>query len=86
MSSATSTIEIYKSCKLLKDKNFVLDGSNSAIDYVSSYLGTLTKKTITGFQYIKHALSITIKVDLNQDYFQMKSSANDWNYVRIRNS
>ena len=86
MSSATSTIEIYKSCKLLKDKNFVLDGSSAGIDYVSSYLGTLTKKTITGFQYIKHALAITIKVDLNQDYFQMKESQNDWNYVKIRNS
>lgn len=85
MSSATSTIDIYKHCKLLKDKNFILDGSG-AQDYTSSYLGTLEKKTITGFQYIKHALSITIKVDLNQDYFQMKSSANDWNYVRIRNS
>jgi hypothetical protein len=29
MSSATSTIEIYKSSKLLKDKNFVLYGSSA---------------------------------------------------------
>ena len=36
MSSATSNIEIYKSCRLLKDKNFALDGPVVGYDYVSS--------------------------------------------------
>ena len=79
-----SKVIIYRECKLLSDKNFVLDnpgGSNPML----LYLETLGKMTFTKFQYIKNKLSAYIDVELSQEEFEMGKSANDWNYVHIVN-
>ena len=81
---SNSTIDVYKSCKILREKNFILD-AEGGVNAMSTYLGTLTKKTFTKAQYIKHRLSITLDLDWKQAEFQMNQSAYDWNYIRIRN-
>ena len=73
-----STVKIYKDSKILDGKNFIVDD-------IESYLSTLTGTiTITGFQYIKHAFNIFIKIDKSQTYLNFDSD-DDFNYISIRN-
>lgn len=73
-----STVKIYKDCKILDGKNFIVDDIG---DYLSSLSGTIT---ITGFQYIKHAFNIFIKIDKSQTYLNFEA-ADDFNYITIQN-
>ena len=79
-----STITLYYNSLLNKDKNFILDDGNNH-RRVEQYLATLTKDTINNFQYVKQALSITIKINMEQTRLMMGNNAYDLNYVKIQN-
>lgn len=80
----TSTLTLYYKSLLNKDKNFILDDVNGK-SMVETYLATLQKEIITGFQYIKHAVSLTIKLNKNQQALNMGKNADDLNYIKIQN-
>lgn len=83
---ATSTVILYKDCKIVPDKNF-------EVDNVFRYLNTLSKITIYNFQYIKHGLDIEIKVATDsimenytaEELLNYKNS-HRYNYISILNS
>ena len=87
----TSTLVLYFNSLIEKDKNFILDHWVSASarnpDAILNYLNTLQKETISNFQYVKHGLSISIKVDMNQTALNMGGGDNvkDLNYISIQN-
>lgn len=73
-----STVKLYKDSKIIEGRNFIVDD-------IESYLSTLTNTLeFTNFQYIKHGLNITIKVNKSQDYLDFKAT-NDYNYCSIVN-
>ncbi len=75
---ATSELVLYKGCKIAKDKNFVVED-------IDSYLETLQAITIQNFQYLKHALKLTVKVDMSQDELSCDKLFDDtYNYARIK--
>ena len=78
-----STITLYYNCLVEKDKNFILD--NNGVKAIETYLQTLTSNTIEDFQYIKQALSITIKIDASQIGLCMGDGCDDLNYCKIQN-
>ena len=74
-----STVKLYKDC-------LIIDGRNFVVEDISSYLSTLTDTiTFSKYQYVKHGLSISIKVNKSQSYLDYKAS-NDYNYCSIQNS
>lgn len=79
-----STLTLYYSCLVEKDKNFRLDGSLGA-NAIELYLSTLTSKVISNFQYVKHALALSIKIDESQGSLDMGASTSDLNYCKIQN-
>ena len=87
----TSKLILYYNSLIEKDKNFILDhwvsSSNRNPDAILLYLNTLTKETINDFQYVKHGLSISIKIDKSQTALNMGSGADvkDLNYISIQN-
>jgi len=76
-----STLKLYKSTKLLPDKNYIVD---SLVDYLNSFTGT-NIITISDFQYIKHSLSLSVKINHNQSLLEFSEAANDFNYISIQN-
>lgn len=73
-----STVKLYKDSLILEEKNFIVDD-------IEDYLATLTDTLIyTKFQYIKHGLNISIKIDKNQTLLDYKNT-NDYNYLSIQN-
>lgn len=81
----TSTLTLYYKSLLNKDKNFILDDPNNGKSMVETYLATLQKETITGYQYVKHAVHLTIKINKNQQALNMGKDAEDLNYIKIQN-
>ena len=83
-----STIKLYQNSLILKDKNFLLDigygttGINNAIEH---YLSSLTSTTIYNFQYIKHDVRLSIKVNKKQDYLDIGNVSKNINYIAIQN-
>ena len=76
MSAITSTLKIYKKCQIIPERRIVVES-------ISSYLATLTgTKSISNFQYIRHALNLDIKVDLSQVTQEFTS---EYNYCSIQN-
>ena len=75
----TSTLKLYFNSRISPRKNFIIDS-------LSSYLATLDDTiTLSDFQYIKHALTLEIKIDLDQEYLgYLNTDALD--YVSIQNS
>lgn len=80
----TSTLTLYFNSILNLDKNFALDdgGSNRTIE---QYLSTLESFVVNNFQYIKHGLSISIKLEREQTALMMGKDAQDLNYIKIQN-
>lgn len=76
-----STLKLYKSTKLLPDKNYIVD---SLADYLNSFTGT-NIITISDFQYIKHSLSLSVKINQNQSLLEFSNASNDFNYMSIQN-
>lgn len=73
----TSTLILYKSCKIREEKLFIVDD-------ITSYLSTLTKETITGFQYQRQGMSLKVKINKSQDVLNFIAT-NDFNYASIQN-
>ena len=73
----TSTLILYKHCKIREEKLFIVDD-------ISSYLSTLTKETITGFQYQRQGMSLKIKINKSQTNLNFIAN-NDFNYASIQN-
>ncbi|MBO7733477.1 MAG: hypothetical protein J6S67_13010 [Methanobrevibacter sp.] len=74
----TSTIKIYKNCKIEPSRLF-------SVDSIEDYLATLTDTiTITKFQYIRQGLKIYIKIDKTQSALDFTAS-NDYKYLSIQN-
>ncbi|MBO7043012.1 hypothetical protein J6W34_00315 [bacterium] len=77
-----STLKLYKGTPLLPDKNFCVDDLST---YLATYAGT-NLITINDFQYIKHGLSISIKINKGQAFLEFSKAANDFNYISIQNT
>ena len=73
----TSTLILYKSCKIREEKLFIVDD-------ITSYLATLTKETITGFQYQRQGMTLRVKINKSQDVLNFIAT-NDFNYASIQN-
>ena len=81
----TSTLTLYYKSLINKDKNFILDNPSNGKSMVENYLSTLEKQVITGFQYVKHQVNLTIKIDKSQDALNMGLDSQDLNYIKIQN-
>lgn len=75
--TAHSKLNLYLNCKIVPDKNFFVDD-------IETYLTSLPSYARTDFQYVKHSLNLTIKIDLDQSELDFTRSTN-YNYVRIQN-
>lgn len=73
----TSTLIIYKHCKIREEKLFIVDD-------ISSYLSSLTKEAITGFQYQRQGMSLRVKINKSQTNLDFIAN-NDFNYASIQN-
>ena len=71
----TCTITLYKDAKIIPARNFVVDD-------IETYLATLTKTTISAFQYLRNDLNLTIKINLSQVYTDSNSLYN-YNYLKV---
>ena len=80
----TSTLTLYYKSLINKDKNFILDKPNGQ-SAIETYLATLEKQVISDFQYVKHGLSVTIRINKSQDDLMMGKNARDLNYIKIQN-
>ena len=80
----TSTLTLYYKSLINKDKNFILDKSNGK-SAIENYLTTLESQVISGYQYVKHGLAVTIKLNKSQDELMMGHNARDLNYIKIQN-
>lgn len=77
----TSTVILYYGCKILPEKVFKVDSIET---YLSTFVEGTTKRTISNFQYIKHQLSIDIRIPSLQQ--TIEGNAPTCNYCSIRNS
>ena len=73
----TSTLTLYKSCRIREEKLFIVDD-------IETYLNTLTKEVITGFQYQRQGMSLRVKINKTQSALNF-IAANDFNYAKIQN-
>lgn len=74
----TSVITLYKGCKIIEGKNFMVDD-------ISAYLGTLESREFSNCQFIKPALNLDIKLKLSQDIIASDIEfADNYNYVSIK--
>ena len=72
-----SKVILYQRCEIEKEKLFIVDS-------LTTYLATLSKETISDFQYIRHGLMISIKVNLSQTTLNIDDLTN-YNYLSIQN-
>jgi len=73
MSEITSQIKLYLNCEILPQRMF-------KVDSISTYLNSMSssnKITISNFQYVKHQLEMSIKIDLS------KVSQTIWNPTQL---
>ena len=82
---ATSVVNFYKNDILTPGRNAMYAASETASGF-STWLSNSLKKTITDFQYIKHGLNISIKIDANQVIINKDIPDYPYNYVSITNS
>ena len=80
----TSTLTLYYKSLINKDKNFILDKPNGQ-SAIETYLATLESQVISDFQYVKHGLSVLIRINKSQDELMMGNNARDLNYIKIQN-
>ena len=71
----TSTITLYKDCKIIPTKNFIVDD-------LESYLSSLTSATRSNFQYLRNDLKLTIKINEGEE-FSESLYANNYNYLKV---
>ena len=80
----TSQITLYKSVIINSERNIAFD-DGSGNPMIEEYPNGLDTKVINNFQYIKNALSIKIKINMEQYHLEMGEDSNDYNYCKIRN-
>ena len=73
----TSSVKLYFNSNILPNRNL-------EIDNLSDYLVTLTKETLDNFQYVKHKLFLSIKINKDQSHLDYKESDNI-DYLSIQN-
>lgn len=74
---ANSSITLYRGCKALKDKNFIIED-------IEDYLSTLAAYNIGDFQYLKNGLKLSIKVDISQNELDAgKLFDESYNYIKV---
>ena len=78
MAEITSTIKFYLHTGLHKEKNFIISSFET---YLSQFLDVEKTK----YQYVKHQMNLSYKMDISQDKLEM-INANDIDYVSIKNS
>ena len=78
-----SDVKLYFKSKVVMDKNFILDDNGD--NAIEDYLSTLNKLVVSGYQYVKHSLALTLKLDLSQSYLELNNDTKDLNYVSIAN-
>ena len=82
---ATSVVKLYKNDILTPGRNAMYAASETASGF-STWLSNSLKRTITDFQYVKHGLNISIKIDANQVIINKDIPDYPYNYVSITNS
>ena len=82
---ATSVVKLYKNDILTPGRNAMYAASETASGF-STWLSNSLKMTITDFQYVKHGLNISIKIDANQVIINKDIPDYPYNYVSITNS
>lgn len=82
---ATSVVKFYKNDILTPGRNAMYAASETASGF-STWLSNSLKRTITDFQYVKHGLNISIKIDANQVIINKDIPDYPYNYVSITNS
>lgn len=82
---ATSVVKLYKNDILTPGRNAMYAASETASGF-STWLSNSLQKTITDFQYVKHGLNISIKIDANQVIINKDIPDYPYNYVSITNS
>ena len=82
---ATSVVNFYKNDILTPGRNAMYAASEQASGF-STWLSNSLKRTITDFQYVKHGLNISIKIDANQVIINKDIPDYPYNYVSITNS
>lgn len=80
-----STLTLYYKSLINRDKSFILDNPSNGSRMIETYLATLTKQVINGFQYVKHAVKINVKVNKSQEDLMMGYNSKDLNYCKIQN-
>lgn len=78
-----STLTLFYNCLVEQDKNFILD--DNGVNAIETYLQTIQSTRIDNFQYVKQALSLSIKVDMAQVSLCMGEDCDDLNYCKIQN-
>lgn len=79
-----SRIVLYYKVHFSKEQNFIFDRSDTGASLMRDYLRRYEYEAIDAFQYIKHRLSLSIKINLSQTNLDMIED-NDLNYVVITN-
>lgn len=70
-----SSVYLYKDCKVIPEKNFIVEG-------LETYLSGLTSISIANFQFQRNDLNLTIKINKSQIYTEALSTYN-YNYLKI---
>ena len=70
-----SQIILFKNCKIVPDKNFIVEG-------IDTYLAGLESITISKFQYLRNDLQITIKINKSEEFTE-SIFANNYNYLKV---
>lgn len=82
---ATSVVKLYKNDILTPGRNAMYAASEQASGF-STWLSNSLKRTITDFQYVKHGLNISIKIDAAQMNINRSDNIFPFNYVSIKNT
>lgn len=70
-----SQITLFKNCKIVPDKNFIVEG-------IDTYLAGLVSITISNFQYLRNDLQITIKINKSEEFTE-SIFENNYNYLKV---
>ena len=78
----TSTLKLVQDCPIIEERNFKVDNFS---DITSNTAGLGYVLTISNFQYVKHSLNLSIKVNLEQSNLEYIQN-NNYNYMTITHS
>lgn len=70
-----SNLVLYKDCKILSDRRFIVEG-------IESYLLQLTSLLVSNFQYLRNNIDLSIKIHKNEDFCEILAT-NNYNYLKV---